>query len=124
MFALYKDPEGKLVFSKSVPSAIDDMAPSSGQGMEQLRNKISELEKRLSEVTAYIMFCFCGKHCLGSSVVCIKSCRDSIVLLQGVLVYMLYRFHSVLLICVGMYVHTCLYVLNNSDIGVNSVLDR
>ena len=51
------------MFSKSAPSAINDMAPSSGQGMEQLRNKISELERQLSEVTAYITFCFCGKHC-------------------------------------------------------------
>jgi len=47
MVSLYKDPEGKEVFSKTVPS--DDIL-SDQTDMQLLRVRVLELEMRLSEV--------------------------------------------------------------------------
>ena len=51
MVALYKDPTGQNVFSKTVitESANKYMQPTKGD-METLRLKVLELEKKLSQV--------------------------------------------------------------------------
>ena len=51
MIAVYKDPDGDNVFSKTIPTESNpsQLAPSNAD-MELLRSKVVELEKRLSKV--------------------------------------------------------------------------
>lgn len=51
MVALYQDPEGSNVFSKTLPTVPTE------NDVEHLRMKVSELERRLSQVFSI------GEHC-------------------------------------------------------------
>ena len=52
MISLYKDPDGKKVFSKTTPTDDNEdyVPPSTSGDAENLRLKVLELERRLSRV--------------------------------------------------------------------------